>query len=56
LQSRQVSIALLQSMIDLLDVFVVSLAGQSKVVLDRSVCVWQAAASHVFNFLLDVFS
>jgi hypothetical protein len=43
-------------MVDLLDVFVVSLAGQSKVVLDRSVCVWQAAASNVLDFLLDVFS
>ena len=42
-------------MVDLLDIFVVSLASQSKVVLDRSVSVWQAAASHIFDFLLDMF-
>lgn len=42
-------------MVDLLDIFVVPLAGQSKIVLDRSVRVWQAAASHVLDFLLDVF-
>jgi hypothetical protein len=42
-------------MVDLLDIFVVSLASQSKVVLDSSVRVWQAAASDIFNLSLDVF-
>jgi hypothetical protein len=55
LQGRQISVALFESMVDLLDIFVVSLSGQSKVVLDRGVSVWQAAASHIFNLLLDMF-